>query len=359
MLWWDLRCLRSKDWKARCGAIDRLSGSKKLPIIKALAAAVRDPDPRVRTAALYALQDKHEPCIGEALLQALRDVDAGVRRSAVRAILESSFDLWIVQRLLELGDDLRPILPELVVLLLKTRALSSTWNGLLELLRRIGDPQIIQFLLEAIPNPDSTTQQALMGDPRNMLQALQVLDPNWQRSEHATAAVPALVKVLRPKAAASFIREVAVWALVKIRDDRVVEWMTDWVENAPRRPQLELIQPILEGLLSIDDQRAIHPLVSILKMGNSDYDEPIIAAIGRLVNRFAPILSEDDLKELAAVKDGSSTKPRYRTEFMDMDLLRPMELEVPDGTYTKRVGASHIRKTAELELNRRQRIASG
>jgi len=314
---------------------------------------VRDRDARVRTAALFALQGKEHPCIAEALLHALKDEDVGVRKSAVQTIRKSNYVGLIVRLLLESSEDLRPMVPEILMLLLKEKALSSTWKGIIQLLKKIRDPRIIQFFLEALVSPDSRPQPDLLNDPRYLIEALNDLNPNWRQSPEAKAAVPELLKVLRPRATPSPVREAAAWVLVKIRDERVMEWMASWVENAYRLPQIELIDQILDGLCNAEDRRAIHPLISILEMGNSNEHEQIIRAIGSLVNRFARDLREDELKEIAAVKDGSSTKPRYRTEYMDMDMLSPMEIEVPDGTYVQRIDASRIRETAKLELNRR------
>jgi HEAT repeat protein len=293
-----------KDQKCptRRAVIEAISHIGDERVMKPLIAALKDGDPHVRVAAVEALGAIRDPRSAEPLTHALTDQDPLVRAAAANALGtmmdNGSFDRltaslkdanWSVRKasVESLGrlKDARAVQP--LTELLKD-ADHDVREATIEALGQIQHKSAVENLVVALADPQSSVRNLVAG-------VLRKIDGEWERSEAARRAIPAL------KAAATsreyWVRQAAADTLAKLTEipqsEPSLSGFTDpvYYKRAAALQALvqalgdwdrDLRQAAAEALGRIADQRALEPL----KAAMEDTDDWVRGSVDRALRRL-------------------------------------------------------------------------
>jgi HEAT repeat protein len=269
----------------RRAVIEAISQIGDERVMKPLMAALKDGDPHVRVAAVEALGAIRDPRTAEALTRALADPDPLVRAAAANALGtmtdNGSFDRlaaslqdanWSVRKasVESLGrlKDARAVPP--LTELLKD-ADHDVREAVIEALGQIQHKSAVEHLVIALADAQSSVRHLAAG-------VLRKIDGEWERSEAARRAIPAL------KAAATsreyWVRQAAADTLAKLTEipqsEPSLSGFTDPVYYKRAAALQALVQALgdwdrdlrhaaAEALGRIADQRALEPLKAALE----------------------------------------------------------------------------------------------
>lgn len=216
-----IACLKTSVYYKRMQAVEALSWISDARVLKPISDALRDEDNNVRAKAVEALASLGDNRAVEPLISVLRDKDTRVRATAVDALSK-------------LGDQ-RAIDP--LAKLLK----DSAWDvrmASVEALGKFRDSRVIEHLVNCLKDKDRDTRLAAVisigkiSDPlaienlvlcmtddhdqvrQTSASVLRKLDKNWEKSEGARKAIPALRQ--RQQSTDYWVRQAAAEVLVKV-----------------------------------------------------------------------------------------------------------------------------------------------
>jgi len=268
-------------------ALSRIGGPK---VVKPLVDSLRDDEPIVRTAAVEALAKGGDARAVEPLLRTLRDKDNRVRATTVEALSRLG-DAQAIDPLAKLLKDqcwdvrmaaieamgkfkeARAIDP--LVLCLKDKDRDARQAAVMSL-GRIGDPKVIEPLVVALTDENEGVRAAAAA-------ALRKIDKEWEHSDGAHRAVPALQQLT--KSTVYWIRQTATDTLAKIGEAVPVipETLTAFADPVQARKQMAL-ETLLAALSDSDRDLRQAAAESLGRMGEAratasltvtldDYDE--------------------------------------------------------------------------------------
>ena len=286
----------------RRNVVEALSHIGDERVLKPLMGVLKDPDAHVRVAAVEALGALRDPRSAEPLTLALRDQDPLVRAAAANALGtmtdNGSFDRltsslqdtnWSVRKasVEALGRLKDPRGVEPLTALLKD-ADHDVREAAIEALGQIKHKSAVEHLVAALADPQSSVRYAAAG-------VLRRIDPEWERSEGARAAVPALKTASTSKE--YWVRQAASDTLSKLSNlpkpepslggftdpvyykrsaalQALVQALGDW--------DRDLRQAAAEALGRIADQRALDPLKAALEDADDWVRESAQKALWRM-----------------------------------------------------------------------------
>ena len=264
----------------RRGVIEALSHIGDERVLKPLVAALKDSDSHVRVAAVEALGTTRDPRCAEALTLSLKDQDPLVRAAAASA-LGTLTDHGAFERLTASLKD-------------------SNWSvrkASVESLGRLKDARAVEPLVELLKDPDHDVREAAiealgqirhksavehlvvaLADEQSSVRhlaagVLRKIDEEWERSEAARRAIPALKSAATSKE--YWVRQAAADTLSKLNDlpkeEPTLSGFTDPVYYKRAAALQALLQALgdwdrdlrqagAEALGRIADQRALEPL---------------------------------------------------------------------------------------------------
>ncbi len=279
-----LTALRDKQCPNRRNVVEALSQIGDERVLKPLMSALRDSDGHVRVAAVEALGSLRDPRSADSLTLSLKDQDPLVRAAAANALgamndnggfdrlVASLKDLdWSVRKasVESLGKlkDVRGV--EALTILLKDPD-HDVREAVVASLGQIRHRSAIEHLVVTLADPQSSVRHAAAG-------VLKQLDPEWERSEEARLAVPALKSAMTSKE--YWVRQAASDTLSKLSDtpkpEPTLNSFSDPVYYKRAAAFQALVQALgdwdrdlrlaaAEALGRIADQRALEPLTEAL-----------------------------------------------------------------------------------------------
>ncbi len=266
-------------------AVDSLGKLGDSRAIRPLMAALSDPDPNIRVAAVDALSWVSDPEVVATLIQSLKDPTKYVRAGAA-STLGKAGDLSAVEPLLALlrDDDwaTRKAASEALARLRDKRAVEpmvalvndpdqDVREAVVHALGEIRDRSAVECLIRALVDPQLSVRNLASG-------ALCKIDPYWERSEQAQAAIPRLKVALRSND--YWVRQAASEALGKLDKSYIPAPQLEGTDTTAMRARgmvalgmlvkrLKDQDPILrlaaaEALGRAADRRLVQPLISAL-----------------------------------------------------------------------------------------------
>jgi HEAT repeat protein len=264
MLWWTLRCLRSKNPKTREKATRKLGAFTDPRALKVLVATLGDKADNVCVAATEELVAKGKGAI-EPLLAAMKDGETEVRERAAEA-LGRIRDHRAVETLVAALKEKKPVIRRKAVKALGSigdvRAVESLLAGLkdddcwvralaAEALGEIGDARAIDPLVAALIDSWEKAREAAAN-------ALQRIDVNWAETETGRRAVPTLAGGLN-KHGAPEVRRAAAKSLGKIGGASAIEHLAAALKDNDPEVQCEAAYALGKA-----GSTAVEPLVIVL-----------------------------------------------------------------------------------------------
>lgn len=243
------------DLNTRIRAIESLAQMREPDAVPSLIATLKDSTPRVRAEAADALSRLGDPQAVGPVMALLKDTVWDVRQAAAAALGRFRDPSAIPKLSLTLVD------PDVEV---RETAIKA--------LREIGDPAAVTGLVVALKDEHSGVRHAAAS-------ALRVLDPRWEESERARAAVPELRAALKHKD--YYVRQAATDVLAKMGEYQTSE-------------------PTLSGLVMPSQVRrdtVVEALRTLLQDRDDDLRQAAAECFGRLGDRRGIGLLEEALDD--------------------------------------------------------------
>jgi HEAT repeat protein len=247
--------LQDPDLNTRIRAIEALAQMRETDAVPDLIQALRDNAPRVRAGAAEALSTLGDPRAIDPMLILLKDPQWDVRQAAAAA-LGKFHDAHAIPKLAMALGDPDPEVRETAI----------------KALREIGDMAAVEFIVPALKDENSGVRHTATA-------TLRALDPEWEKSERARAALPELKAALKHKD--YYVRQAATDALAKMGESRVME-------------------PLLAGLVMPSQMRhdtVLETLQYLMRDCDGDLRQAAAECLGRLGDRRAAAALEHALND--------------------------------------------------------------